>query len=327
MRRVAVLISILLSVALVHVPGWSGEKEAYPVRPIKVIVPFSAGGSVDIMARNLAKHWEKELKQPVVIENKGGASGMLGVSEFLKARPDGYHLLIGIQPALSNNIIIQQAPFKLEDIEVLNVEQLGTSALTVNADSAHKTIEDLIKAIKDNPGKMIMGVVPGVGTHLFGVAFTEALGLKVKIVTYSGGGDLRVAILGKHVDFGPGSAIQDAELGDKVRLLALSDEKPMKSRPEAKPINQALKPYGASLPNIGDSRFIAVHKRFVQQYPERWKLLLDTYKRVYDSAEYQQSVEKLKNKEITQFITPEAAAKFMKEQHELIMKYKAQLAN
>lgn len=327
MKRVVVFASVLLIMTLGFSVSWSGERDPYPVKPIKVIVPFSAGGSVDIMSRNLAKHWEKELKQPMVVENKGGAGGMLGVVEFLKTRPDGYHLLIGIQPALSNNIIIQQAAFKLEDFEIINVEQLGTSALTVPADSPYKDIEALIKAIKDNPGKITMGVVPGVGTHLFGVAFTEALGLKVKVVTYSGGGDLRVALLGKHVDFGPGSAIQDSALGDKVRLLALSDDKPLKGRPEAKPINEALKPYGVSLPNIGDSRFIAVHKALVRQHPERWKTLLETYKRAFESAEYQESVEKLKNKEITQFITPEAAAKFMKEQHELILKYKAALTN
>jgi len=326
MKRVMVVAGVLLAI-LVCSAAWAGEKETFPNKPIRIIVPFSAGGSVDIMSRNLAKYWEKELKQPVVVENKGGAGGMLGVAEFLRTKPDGYHLLIGIQPALSNNIIIQKAAFTLDEFAVINVEQLGTSALTVNADSPYQTVESLIKAAKENPGKLTMGVVPGVGTHLFGVAFTEALGLKVKIVTYSGGGDLRVAILGKHVDFGPGSAIQDAELGTKVRLLALSSDKPMKSRPEAKPINEALKPYGASLPNIGDSRFIAVRKSLVQQYPERWKILLESYTKVFKSDDYQQSVEKLKNKEITQFVTPGEAAKFMQEQHELIQKYKAVLAN
>lgn len=322
LRPLALLVTFML---LFVTAGCGGQQkqEKWPADNIKVIVPFGAGGSVDRMARGLTTYWAKELGVAMTVENKAGAGGMLGSSEFVKAAPDGQTIFMGVQPSLSFNLVLQNAGFKLEDFVVLNVEQIDYADVIVPADSPYKTFDDLHKDIMANPGKLSMGAVLGNGTGLLGVVLSDVMGWKVRTVTYNSGGGVRTAVIGKQVDFAVSGASSDLTLGDKVRVLAVASKKPLSFFPDAPTVDSVITKYNKSLgKEIGDSRFIAVHKSFVEKYPDRWKKLKETYEKTYNSQEYQSYLKTQKLDTISTMLGPEKSKEFMKEQHDVVNSFK-----
>lgn len=322
-KVIAVLAGLMAMFTLAGCGGEQKKAEKWPTENIKVIVPFGAGGSVDRMARGLATYWSKELGVSMVVDNKAGAGGMLGASEFAKAAPDGQTMFMGVQPSLSFNIHMQNAGFKLDDFVVLNVEQIDYADVIVPADSPYKTFDDLHQAILANPGKMSMGAVLGNGTGLLGVVLSDTMGWKVRTVTYNSGGGVRTAILGKQVDFAVSGASSDLTAGDKVRVLAVASKKPVAFFPGAPTLDSVLTKYNKSIgKEIGDSRFIALPKAFVEKYPDRWKKLKETYEKTFNSQEYQNYLKTQKLDTISTMLGPDKSKEFMKEQHELVNTYK-----
>lgn len=326
-HALALLAVFLIAVLAAGCGGEQKKAEKWPTENIRVVVPFGAGGSVDRMARGLTTYWSKELGVSMVVDNKAGAGGMLGASEFIKAAPDGQTIFMGVQPSLSFNIYLQNAGFKLDDFVTLNVEQIDYADVIVPADSPYKTLDDLHKAIMDNPGKMSMGAVLGNGTGMLGVVLSDVMGWKVRTVTYNSGGGVRTAVIGKQVDFAVSGASSDLTLGDKVRVLAVASKKPISFFPNAPTVDSVLAKYNKSLgKEIGDSRFIAAHKAFVEKYPDRWKKLKETYEKTYNSQEYQSYLKTQQLDTISAMLGPEKSKQFMQEQHDLVNSYKHLLA-
>jgi len=319
----ALLAALILLVFIAGCGGQKKEAEKWPAENIKVIVPFGAGGSVDRMARGLTTYWAKELGVSMVVDNKSGAGGMLGASEFVKAAPDGQTIFMGVQPSLSFNIALQNAGFKLEDFVFLNIEQIDFADVIVPTDSPYKTFDDLHKDVMANPGKLSMGAVLGNGTGLLGVVLSDVMGWKVRTVTYNSGGGVRTAIIGKQVDFAVSGASSDLTLGDKMRVLAVASKKPVAIFPDSPTVDSVVARHNKTLgKEIGDSRFIAVHKAFVDKYPERWKKLKETYEKTYNSQEYQSYLKTQKLDTISAMLGPEKSMEFMKGQHEVVNTYK-----
>lgn len=176
---------------------------AWPEKPIEIVVGFAPGGGTDVTARTLASFLGKSLGGSVVVINKPGASGAIGLSYVARARPDGYTLGITNMPGLLTLPIEREAGFKPADFTYLANLVRDPSAFSVALDSPYKNVADLVAAAKKAPGTISYGST-GVGTddHLAMVMFEGLTGTKLLHVPFNGAGPLRAAILGGHVAIG-----------------------------------------------------------------------------------------------------------------------------
>jgi tripartite-type tricarboxylate transporter receptor subunit TctC len=199
----------------------------YPTRAITMIVPFPPGGVADITARPLAEVMGRHLGQTVVVENKPGAGGGLGMHYVANARPDGYTVLM----ALSSISIIPEADKVLGREPMFQLAQLvpiarftaDPTVLAVRADSPYKSVADLVAAAKKAPGSIPFGSSGNYGTmHVPMEMLSQAAGVKMLHVPFTGAGPAIVALLGGQVDAlatGP-STVTGHVRGGKVRVLA-----------------------------------------------------------------------------------------------------------
>jgi len=216
--------------------GTIGTAADYPQRPIRMIIPWSAGGGSDVLCRAFQPAFEKELGQRILIENIPAGATKVGTMELLKAKPDGYTLLF------SNEAWIPRYYAKVYDTKVWeqmepvgNVTSEPLAFLEVRAESPFKTWGDIVKAAKENPGKLTCGN-PGVGSPLDIVfkEITEKAGIEIRYVPFAGGGPTKIAMLGGHVDMRlcqPPEAIAMIRAG-KSRGLAVSTVQRMKALPD-----------------------------------------------------------------------------------------------
>src|SRR5437868_5625494 len=215
------------------------SQDAYPSKPIALVVPFPPGGVADIVARPAADAMSRYLKQPVVIENKAGAGGGIGMGYVAKARPDGYTLLL----ALSSISILPEADkvtgrtplYALDQFVPIARLTADPTVLAVRADSPWKTLPDFIADAKRRPGAITYGSSGNYGTmHMPMEMFAGSAGIKLLHVPYTGGGPAVVGLLSGNVDAlstGPSTVIQHVKAG-KVRLLASWGDKRLASLPE-----------------------------------------------------------------------------------------------
>jgi tripartite-type tricarboxylate transporter receptor subunit TctC len=194
LARAMLCASAMLAVA----PAFS-----WPDKPIEIVVGFAPGGGTDVTARTLASFLGKALGGSVVVVNKPGASGAIGLSQVARAQPDGYTLGMTNMPGLLTLPIEREAGFKAADFTYLANLVRDPSAFSVAASGPYKNIRDLVAAAKKAPGTISYGST-GVGTddHLALVMFEELTGTKLLHVPFNGAGPLRAAILGGHVAIG-----------------------------------------------------------------------------------------------------------------------------
>src|ERR1700687_3633917 len=199
----------------------------YPSRAITIIVPFPPGGVADITARPLAEAMGRYFKQPVIVENKSGAGGGVGMAFVAKARPDGYTLLL----ALSSISIIPEADKVLGRDPMYQLNQLvpiarftaDPTVLAVRADSAWKSVADFIESAKKAPGAIPYGSSGNYGTmHVPMEMLSATSGTKMLHVPFTGAGPAVVALLGGNVEAlstGPSTVMGQVKAG-RVRVLA-----------------------------------------------------------------------------------------------------------
>ncbi len=322
-KHTRTLLTGALAAFLAAGAGYSGgvaHAGDWPTNNVRMIVPFGAGGSIDRYARGIARFWEESLDGPaIIVDNRAGAGGLLGARTFMGAQPDGHTLFVGLTPTLSMNIVVQGADFELDDFVFVNIEQRDFASITVRADSPYQTIEEFVEDIRARPRQVSLSMVPGAGTHLFGLAFLDAMGLEPNVVLFDGGGEQRADLLGGHSDAMVGSAYGDMTLGDQVRVLATSSDDIFAGWPDAAPIGQAFPE--ANLPAIGDNRFIAVHRSFAENNPEQFEHIVESYRAVFESAEYQAYIAELGADIISGFIGPDASLEIVRQLHDVVLQF------
>ena len=219
---------------------------AYPEKPITFVVPFSAGGDADLAGRNLAAVAQALLKQPVVVVNKAGASGAIGSQQVRDAAPDGYTLLIA--RVGSNAVLPALRPattYKWNDFTFLGLLELNPVVCVVHPESPYKTLDDLARAIKAQPGKLNYSS-SGVGTilHLGAQLLLQSIGVKgdaAAHVAYKGGGEAVLAVLSRDVQFSCGnltSAIGQLK-GGRLRALVVTTPERIKEIPDVPTAREA----------------------------------------------------------------------------------------
>ena len=211
----------------------------YPKKPIKLVVASGAGGSTDTAARIMAINIQEHIGQPIIVDNKKGGSGGIGINFALKAKPDGYLLMEGmigghvLFPAMNSS-----AGYTPEDYTPIAMTQMNPNVLVVKADSPYKTLNDLLGAIKAKPGKLKFSHAGAGSIHYFGIHLllkTAGLGNDSAIsIPYKGGSKSMAGLLRGEADFHQTnlvSAIDFIESG-KVRALAVTTKKRLKAFPD-----------------------------------------------------------------------------------------------
>jgi tripartite-type tricarboxylate transporter receptor subunit TctC len=205
----------------------AAAQDAYPSRPITMIVPFPPGGVADIVGRPLAATMEKTLRQPVVVVNRTGAGGAVGMAAAAKSAPDGYTLLMGLSSIsifpVSDRINGKTPAYELKEFAPIALVTADPTVLVVRTDSPYRTLKDFVDAAKARPGKINYSSSGVYGTlHVAMEIFANAAGIQLFHVPYGGGGPAVTALLGGQVEAlasGPAAAIGQIR-GGKMRALA-----------------------------------------------------------------------------------------------------------
>lgn len=208
----------------------AGAVAAYPEKPVKVIVPYSAGGAADTTARLIGQRLADRLKQPVVIENKAGASGTIGAAAVATAPPDGYTLLLDATGHTTNPSLFAKLPYDTaKDFLPISLIARIPNLLVVPPSSPAKSVQDLVKAAREKPGKLTYASAGNGGAqHLAGELFAQALKLDLVHVPYKGGAPALTDLMGGQVDmmFSAVSSSGPLVKGGKLRALATTGSKP-----------------------------------------------------------------------------------------------------
>jgi tripartite-type tricarboxylate transporter receptor subunit TctC len=178
--------------------------QSYPTRPVEFIIPFAPGGPTDTAIRLIQPALSANLGQPVVLVNKAGGGGAIGMDGVAKAKPDGYTLAATVRSTLTILPATQpDVPYKISDFAAIGTYAVDSQVITVKGGAPWKTLEELIDHAKKNPGKLTYGSA-GQGTNSF---FTmellkQAYGLDVAHVPFGGSGPVKNAVMGGHVQVG-----------------------------------------------------------------------------------------------------------------------------
>jgi tripartite-type tricarboxylate transporter receptor subunit TctC len=214
-------------------------QDSYPSKPIALVVPFPPGGVADIVARPFGEAMSRQLATPVIIENKAGAGGGIGMAYAAKAKPDGYTLLL----ALSSISIIPEADkvtgrtpmFQLDQLLPIARLTADPTVLAVRADNPSKTLAEFVADARNRPGAISYGSSGNYGTmHVPMEMFAARAGIKLLHVPFTGAGPAVIALLGGNIEAvssGPSTVIQHVKAG-KLRVLASWGDKRLASLPE-----------------------------------------------------------------------------------------------
>ena len=198
---------------------------AYPERPVRLIVPWAAGGDTDNIFRPFAQVWQKHLGQTVVIANVGGASGTRGAKEAKDAPPDGY-TLYAVHDYIHSTYWAGVADVQYADFEPICLISSTPSVLTASPKTPWKTLKELLDDAKKRPGQITVGATLASTSHFFPALIEKATGAKFKYVSYEGLAPRMNAILGGHVDLTDSNLTQKGKVeAGQLKFLAIATEK------------------------------------------------------------------------------------------------------
>jgi tripartite-type tricarboxylate transporter receptor subunit TctC len=296
----------------------------WPERPVTFVVGFGVAGSADRTARGLATFMADELGQPIKVVNMPGAGSQLAATFVLNQPADGYTVLAtSISPYLANSIIQGGAKYTLDDFAYINGQWSDWDIILMNKDRPYKTLVEFLEAVRKEPKKHSVSVVPNSSGHLHALLLTEAAGIPsdaLNIVTYESGGAGRAAVAGGQVDI----TLQAGEGSEGIREFTTPLAVIRETRHpdwDAPTIDEALKPLGVTLPQLnGSVRGLAVRKELKEQYPERWLKLVDAYRKTLEKKDVQKF---FKESAIgADWLGPEKTTAVVKRNYDILLKYK-----
>ncbi|MEC5292433.1 tripartite tricarboxylate transporter substrate binding protein [Aurantimonas sp. C2-6-R+9] len=329
MKRLIQTFSAGLVAAAMAIPTMAAAQDAWPDRPITFVVGFGVGGSADRTARALAQFMPEELGQPISVVNRDGAGGQLAASYVLAQPADGYTILAtSVSPYLANSIIHTEASYSIDDFAFVNGQWSDWDIIAVNKDRDIHSLAEMIEAIKENPGKMSVSVVPSSAGQLSAYLLLEAAGLTdsdLNIVTYESGGAARAAVAGGQVDFTILGGEGSEGIRDMITPLAVVRDEPAPEW-DAPTVAEALKEIGLEMPVVsGSIRGLATDAEFKEKYPERWDKLVAAYKATLEKPEVKKYLEE--NSIGGEWLGPEKTTEVVNRNYEVIKKYKDLMGN
>ena len=234
MKRLLLLLLAIPAVALA---------QGYPVKPVRVIVPFPPGGTTDLIARIIQPKFQEVLGQSVLIENRSGAGGSVGAAEAAKAAPDGYTLLMVFDTHAVNHHIFRMAPDPFTALEHISLMVRSPSALVAVTSFAPNNLREVVAYAKANP-EMVTYSTPGSGSsnHLAALLLEQQAGIKMTQVAYKGGGPMIQALLGQQVNisfFSMPPMVPHIKAG-KVKAIAVGSRQRVVQLPDVPTLSETF---------------------------------------------------------------------------------------
>jgi len=301
----------LLAVALVAVSLLGASPKDYPLRPVQLIVPFAAGGGTDIGTRVVAKAAEKHLGRPLVIQNIDGGGSEVGVSQMVRAKPDGY-TIAGFNSASVILTTMRKASYDpVKDISPICLVVSDPRLFAVRADDARfATAKDFIQYARNNPERLTIGT-SGAGTsgHLSIMVMNKVAQVKAKPVHFGGAGESRAAFLGGHIDALAqtyGEVFPLVKDG-KARVIAVATDERMKELPDV----PTFKEIGIGLV-ISSNRGFAAPKGTPKEVIDK---LDDAFKKASSDPEYLEQMAKMGLP--VKYLGPAEFGKLIKEEYDI----------
>ena len=252
MPVIARLVAALFAAGVLASP-LAAQAQQFPDRQVKIVVPYTAGGATDAVARALAQQLAELWKQPVIVENKAGAGASLGADFVAKSAPDGYTLLFSnSSPFVINPHIYEKLPFDpLKDLEPVTLGVRLAPALAVSNQAPGRNVTELLAHARANPDKLTYAS-PGVGnyTHVAFEYLKHMAGVKIVHVPYRGTNQVMPDLLSGRVDMYlvTISVFEQYEKEGKLRILALATDKRLPQRPTSRP---SARPFRATRSTSG----------------------------------------------------------------------------
>ncbi|MBX6318484.1 tripartite tricarboxylate transporter substrate binding protein [Pigmentiphaga sp.] len=246
-----------LAGALLIAMAGTAQAQDYPSRPIRMVVPFAAGGVVDVTARLLAQKLTERLGWNVIVENKPGGNGFIAVTNVAQAPADGYTLLMAHTGEFSvNPALFKHVPYDLErDFKPITLVSDTPLLLVANSATPYKTFDDVVKAAKAKPDALAFSS-PGAGSynHLAGEWFALEAGIKLMHVPYKGGAPAMAAVAGGEVPLGVVAvpAVLPHVKTGRVNVIGLLTRKTMSDHPDWKTAQSA------GIPNVDASNWVGM---------------------------------------------------------------------
>ena len=299
----------------------NGTKELdYPKKPITIIVPMNPGGTSDIGFRLLQPYLEQELGVSVIIENKPGSSGQIGLTEGLHKPADGYTAMHVHQTLTSSSIIMQKAQYDLDDFAIVNTIHMDPECLAVAQDAPYDNLVELVNYIKEHPGEISASASSGSASFVLLNWLRDTLELDFNIVPYKSGAPARVACIGGHTNL-VGTTVADIYTDiDSLKAIAVGGKEENSLYPGVKTVGAQLEEFGIdpeTVPSMPSWRSLAFSAEFKEEYPERWDFFVAAFERAYNNPEHMAAVEKVNLSGIMHICdSPEEATKEFEAIHE-----------
>jgi tripartite-type tricarboxylate transporter receptor subunit TctC len=238
--------SLLAATLLATAGRLAGAQPMWPSRPITMIVPFPPGGLADIVARPVAEAMTRDLGQPVIVENRAGAGGGIGMAMVSKAPADGYTILMSLSSltVLPEADVVLGRPqmFALHSLRPIARFTADPTVLVVRADAPWKTVRDFVQDAKNRPGAINYGSSGNYGTmHVPMEILSQSAGIKMTHIPFTGAGPAVVALLGGQIDAvssGPATVLQHVKAG-RLRVLAHWGNARLDALPDAPSLKSA----------------------------------------------------------------------------------------
>ena len=217
--------------------------QAWPTKPISLVVPFAAGGTTDVLARALGERLSRALGQPVIIESKPGAGATIGADYVAKAKPDGYTLLVGAVHHTIASSVYRKLPYDFQkDLVPITTIAMVPNVLVVNANTPVKNVNELVALVKAQPDKGNYGSNGnGTAQHLIGTQFQNSTGIPLTHIAYKGSGPLATDLLGNQIlmSFDTITPVLPHIKGGKLRPLAVTTSTRSPALPDVPTLDEA----------------------------------------------------------------------------------------
>jgi tripartite-type tricarboxylate transporter receptor subunit TctC len=246
------IISGVAAAALLALPGTNAHAQSFPSKPVRILVPYAAGGAVDVLARTLGQSLSKTWGQQPVIENRPGAGGIIASQALMQSAPDGYTLILVASGHPLNQFFYPKLPYDtFKDFTAISEVAYSPLAIVVSKDSPMKSLGDLLAAARAKPGSLSYGMSGnGTSAHLAGELLNYMAKIKIQAIPYKGGAPALTAVIAGEIPISvnPLPEVVGQLEGNAVRALAVTTAQRSKALPEIPTVAEAgIAGYDASV--------------------------------------------------------------------------------
>jgi len=288
-------------------------------KTIYIELGYKVGGSLDVMLRNICPIWEKTAGCTFVIENRQGANGQVAAQYVLDQDQETMPTILAYTEMYQSNMYATHDPgFGIDDFSLINMQVVDSTTICTMKQTPYNSFEDLINAMKANPGKIVCAAISGGAGLIWVEKIKDYYGVDFKVVLYDDGASMRTAMLGLHADFMLGSCAGDLNLGDDAQPLCVVGSERSPIWPDTPTSDEVCPELG--LPgSLGSCRVIATTAKWKAEHPERFAALVETYRQAFESDEYQAMIKATGEDSISAFRGPEASDELQRDVYNLYL--------